>query len=223
MNHIAQNRQRINDGPPEPVRAINDMIRHLGNSIARNHGIFTRSMEGQVLGLLSHWLRERLAGNDCVRPGIQQMAKWGRCSERQAQRNLRQMEQWGVVRVAADGHGGRSMRPALTVHIDMLMRALTALAMKMSKALIAKITAFFETPVAPEKGDKKGDTVSPAYREDTHTASRPPLSQVLLASIWGRYQPPRRSKRLNVSSGHWMRDEDRSSNPYQFSGDGVRP
>ena len=206
---------------PETLRAVDDMVRHLRNSFARNHGAVTRSMEGQVLGLLSHWLRERLAGNDCIRPGVAQLAKWGRCSERQAQRNQRQLEQWGVVGVAADGHGGRSMRPAMTVHIDMLLRALMALAMRISKSLKAKIAAFFETKPEPVKGDKKGDTVSPAYKEDTKDSSLGHLRSALMSGIWGRYQPPRRSKRLNSPTEKWMVGETPNLQP-SFVGWGVQ-
>lgn len=205
---------------PETLRAVDDMVRHLRNSFARNHGAVTRSMEGQVLGLLSHWLRERLAGNDCIRPGVAQLAKWGRCSERQAQRNQRQLEQWGVIRIAADGHGGRSMRPAMTVHIDMLMRALVALAMRMSKSLVAKITAFFETKPEPVKGDKKGDTMSPAYKEDTKDGSLGPLRSALMAGIWSRYEPPRRSKRVNSPIREWMTG-DAANSQSSFHGWGV--
>ena len=206
---------------PEALRAVDDMVRHLRNSFARNHGAVTRSMEGQVLGLLSHWLRERLAKNDCIRPGLEQQAKWGRCSERQARRNQRQLEAWGVVRVVADGHGGRSMRPAMTVHIDMLLRALTAIAMRISKALVAKIRAFIEGEPTPVKADKKADTMSPAYIEDTQKEKLGPIRSALMASIWSRYQPPRRSKRLNSPTEKWMVGEKPFSEPFPH-GRGVR-
>lgn len=221
---------------PERLKAADDCIRHLRNTIVRNSGAISRSLEDQTLAMLSHWCRETLSGNNVIRPGIATMAKWGRCSERQAQRNVRQLVTWGVIQPVADRQGGRTIRTAYTVHIDMLIRAMMAAAVSLGKRLIEKMRALSDVISGAAMGDKKGDTASPPYREDIDrpclnhpigtagddelTCPRPgKLGSALLAGIWDRYDRPRNSKRLDLTNREVISGLlARSSRPHNLGG-----
>lgn len=198
-------------GQPEQIKSINDCVKHLQNTIIRNSGAISRSLEGQALAIISNWFRENLSGNNVIRPGVAQMAKWGRCSDRQAQRNVKQLVQWGVLQPVADLQGGRTIRTAYTVHPDMLVRALMAACVSISKTLIEKIRSLSDAICGAVKGDKKGDSVSPPYKDDLNVevsasvdapvSDNPPLGKIrsrLMAGIWSRYQRPRNLKRLDI-------------------------
>ena len=48
-----------------------------------------------------------LRGYGEIYPGMTKIAKWGSCSERQARRNVRVLEDWGLMTVVSHGKGGR--------------------------------------------------------------------------------------------------------------------
>ena len=150
---------------PEALIQLDGTIRHLRNSMARWNGL-SRSLELQLLGILSHWGRHRLANADGIYPGISKMAQWGRCSERTAKRNFRQLVNWNVIEPIANESGGRGMATVFRVDIAALIRALGVMGLNASRQLIEKLrnAADLLTFKRSVKGDKKGVTVSPRKR-----------------------------------------------------------
>lgn len=92
---------------PPRIAEINDAVRHLGNTLARTKTIRASKRE-QLVGMVAHFARQRLAGGGPVDPGVAKMARWGKCAERQARRNFRALVDAGVVIEVDPGGGGRA-------------------------------------------------------------------------------------------------------------------
>ena len=148
---------------PLALVQIDDMARHVQATIRRAPDPVGDSLVRTLGGMLMHCLRQHLKGQ-WAHPGIAKAAKMGRCSERQAQRNLRQLEAWGVIHPMADVDGGhRATR--YRVNLVALKRALVLIGANPSKELIEKIEAAGERLRGDMRGDTRGDirgdTMSP--------------------------------------------------------------
>ena len=151
---------------PEALELLDGTVTHLRRVFSKRNRL-TRSLEDQLLGILSHWGRHRLRGATGVHPGMKKMSDWGRCSKRTAQRNYRQLEIWNVIRPLANGRGGRGLAPVFTVDLVALGRVLIFVQMNPHPRLLDKLRFLQDrldrNPI--KKGatmnDKKDDSVSP--------------------------------------------------------------
>lgn len=92
---------------PDRLIAIDTLVGQMRSTFARNKVDVPPALAGQICGFVSFYLRKRAAGSDIIHPGVDRVAKWGKCSARQAQRNLRVMEQAGIIIAVSDIKGGR--------------------------------------------------------------------------------------------------------------------
>lgn len=116
---------------------IDDLARHVQIVMERADPPLPKSLIAQAGGMLRHCLRVQLTGN-LAHPGIARMAKMAKCSERQARRNVRVLEAWGVFSVTDYGKGGR-WAPRYKADLDALKRALIALRCNPSTELVEKM------------------------------------------------------------------------------------
>lgn len=125
----------------KPLRfvQIDDLARHVQTTLSRSETPIPPSLIAQLGGLIGHCLRMNMAGKDAY-PGLKKMAKMGRCSERQARRNLRQLEAWLVMSPTSFRRGGRW---ATRYWFDLvaLKRVLVILECNPSQAVLEKISA----------------------------------------------------------------------------------
>ncbi len=121
---------------PTPAANIDGMARLIEATLRRAETPLPGTLIAQAGALIRFCLRKHLAGN-LAHPGLARMAKMGKCSERQARRNLRVLEAWGVMHPIAYQKGGR-WATRYWVRIDALMRTLVALGCNPSSVLVAK-------------------------------------------------------------------------------------
>ena len=146
---------------PRILVEIDDLARHVQNTLARSETPLPKTLIKQLGGLISHCLRHQIAGKD-AHPGIAKIAKMGGCSERQAQRNLRALEHWNVMGATAFGCGGR-WATRYWLDTEALRRALVALGCNPSPQLMEK----FEAVRGDIRGDMRGDMMSPGLKKNT--------------------------------------------------------
>lgn len=151
---------------PKPLALvqIDDMARHVQSTLARCPDPLGKSLIDQLRGLLMHCLRQHIRG-DAAYPGIAKMAKMGRCGERQAQRNARQLTAWEVLVPVADEKGGRRST-RYRINLTALKRALVMLGCNPSPALLEKIEACGTLLRGDMRGDIRGDAMSPGIHRE---------------------------------------------------------
>ncbi len=125
--------------PEKPLRfvKIDDLAKHVQSTLSRAVEPLPQSLIRQLGGLISHCLRVHMRGDDAC-PGIKKMAGFGKCSERQARRNLRQIEAWLVMCPTQYIKGGRRTT-RYWLDLMALKRALVCLGCNPSPALLEKI------------------------------------------------------------------------------------
>jgi|APGre2960657404_1045060.scaffolds.fasta_scaffold66334_1 hypothetical protein len=147
---------------PTPVANIDGLSRLVESAMGRATTPLPASLITQTGGMLRHCLRRHLVGNP-AHPGIAKMAKMGKCSERQARRNLRVLEAWGVLSAAAYPKGGR-WATRYWVEIDAIKQTLIALGCNPSRNLVSKMGQVWADMRADKRGgkcpDKCPDTMS---------------------------------------------------------------
>ena len=165
------NHGAIMSGKPPKLIRIDDLSRHVENVMGRATTPLPKSLIAQTGGMLRYCLRKHLEGN-LAHPGMTRIAKMGKCSERQAQRNMRVLESWGVFSVAAYGKGGR-WAPRYRVEIDGLRQSLLALGCNPSSEIIEKMELVRGDICPVMRGDKwrdmRRDTMSPGIQYNNQT------------------------------------------------------
>lgn len=148
---------------PPIITDIDGMSRLVEAAMGRATTPLPASLITQTGGMLRYCLRRHLVGNP-AHPGMAKMAKMAKCSERQARRNLRVLEAWGVLHVVAYPKGGR-WATRYWVKIDAMKRTLVALGCNPSRHLVAKMEHVREDM----RADKRGD-ICPDICPDTMSA-----------------------------------------------------
>jgi hypothetical protein len=126
---------------------IDDLSQHVRATLERATTPIGPSLIKVCGGMISHCLRVTRTGKD-AHPGLAKIAKMGRCCERQARRNVRVLEAWGVLQPTAFQKGGRW---ATRYWFDLvaLKHVLISLGCNPSPVLFEKIDAL--------RGDIRGD------------------------------------------------------------------
>lgn len=160
-------------GKPLALVQIDDMARHVMNTMRRAPDPLGESLVKMTGGLLMHCLRMHLRG-EAAHPGKAKMAKMGKCGERQVKRNLRQLEAWEVMFPVADEKGGRRAT-RYRLNLVALKRALVMLRCNPSEELFEKIDTVSIRLRGDMRGDMRGDSMSPGI----HTKVTPPCAKGL--------------------------------------------
>ena len=92
---------------PDAVRQINSTCRLLRDTLIRARPIaINETLRKQLVGLMRHWLNQRLRLANTICVSNSQMAKWGECKPRQARANVATLrDDWGAL-VAVDHQNG---------------------------------------------------------------------------------------------------------------------
>ncbi|MCK0171472.1 hypothetical protein MWU53_10420 [Aliiroseovarius sp. S1123] len=153
---------------PLALVQIDDLSRHVCSTLRRCPCRLGNSFIEMTGGLLRHCLRKHLAGQ-AAHPGNSKMAKMGNCSDRQARRNLRQLEAWSVLIPFSDKKGGRR---ATRYWLDLiaLKRAMVLAGCNPSRELVEKIDAVSDLLRTDIRADMRPDMMSAGYSKDTPSA-----------------------------------------------------
>lgn len=148
---------------------VDDLARHVQSTMRRAPVPLGESVIAMTGGLIMHCMRMHIAGH-YAHPGRAKMAAMGRCSDRQAKRNISQLRNWLVMVPVADEGGGRR---ATRYRLDLLglKRALVTLECNPSPELIEKIEAVFDVLRGDMRGDMRGDTMSPGIYSNKRCAN----------------------------------------------------
>jgi len=160
--------------PAYKREAINRMGARLRSTLKRCEPQLPDSLRLMTAQIVKEGILRGLQGYSEIYPGMKKMASWGGCSERQAQRNVRALEAWGVITPVADQKGGkRSTR--YWVEPEAIIRAAMVMEANPHPDLMAEIRDM----MAAVRGDARGDIqgrhvsghVSPGIYNTTPTTS----------------------------------------------------
>jgi hypothetical protein len=145
-----------------PLANIDAMSRLVEVTMRRATTSLPDTLIAQAGGMIRYCMRRHLTGNS-AHPGIAKMARMAKCSERQAQRNLRVLEAWGVLYAVEYPKGGR-WAPRYVADLDALKRTLIALGCNPSRQLVAKMEQAWGDIGGDIWRDKWRDTMSPGIQ-----------------------------------------------------------
>lgn len=108
--------------------AINRMAARLRSTLKRCDPPIADSLRLTAVQVVKEGILRGLQGYSEIYPGMKKISQWGGCSERQARRNVRILENWGVITPVACGKGGKYstrywVEPENIVRAAMLMQA----------------------------------------------------------------------------------------------------
>lgn len=148
---------------------IDDLCRHLRNTMARSDGFLPRSLIRQLTGTVSWFLRQQLLGQRVIHPGMAKMAKWGECSERQARKNFAKMRCYEVVEPISYVCGGRRAT-RFFVNLAAIKRLLVVTGCNPSPALIEKLDEALAKVKNPELNPELTPSQNPELRPEPSSA-----------------------------------------------------
>lgn len=93
--------------PAYKREAINRMGSRLRSTLKRCDPPIPDSLRLSAVQVVKEGILRGLQGHSEIYPGIKKFAEWGGCSERQARRNVRVMEQWGLLSPVSSSKGGK--------------------------------------------------------------------------------------------------------------------
>jgi hypothetical protein len=160
---------------PERLVAIDALVNQLRGTLARSKVDVPPSMSGLICGFVSYYLRKRLAGFDVVHPGVDRASKWGKCSIRQTQRNLRVIEQAGIVTAISDRKGGR-WATRYIVDFKCLAHWLIGVGANPSESLVSRLSD-------EAWGDMRGDIQGAVRGDICHDTMSPGIQLILETSF----------------------------------------
>jgi hypothetical protein len=139
------------------AQAINFACNRLRDTLKRCDPALSDSLRLQATQLVKECLRQGYKGQPEIHPGMAKMAKWGKCSERQAKRNMRTLEGWRVAQVVSDQRGGKRAT-RYWVEPEFLLRRAMVLGANPSPDLVAEIRDLIDGFRGDSRGDMRGDT-----------------------------------------------------------------
>lgn len=154
-------------GKPLALVQIDDMARHVQSTMRRCPNGIGDSLVRTTGAILMHCLRQHIRG-EAAHPGVAKVAAASRCSERQAQYNLRQLEAWEVLFPVADIKGGRRAT-RYYVNLVALKRALVAIKCNPSEELFEKIDAVSARVRGATRGATRGAMGGATIAPGIHT------------------------------------------------------
>lgn len=93
--------------PSHKREAINRMGARLSATLRRCDPPLPDSLRLCAVRVVREGILRGMEGFATIYPGMTRMAAWGGCSERQARRNVRTMEAWGLMQPVEAVEGGR--------------------------------------------------------------------------------------------------------------------
>lgn len=118
--------------------AINRLGARLRATLTRCDPPLPKSLRLMAVHVVKEGILRRLQGHTEIHPGMKKLAAWGGCSERQARRNLRALENWGLLTAVACAKGGNSAT-RFWVEPEAIVRVMVTLEANPHPELVAEI------------------------------------------------------------------------------------
>ena len=134
LDAACRKNDRKASGTPPSVATISKVERRLRAAILRAR--MPPSLCRQAARMVGYAAHKRLRGHHSVYPGMERMAAWGQCTERQARRNFRVLEFGKVIHVVGARDGGFRMATEWIVDPEHLKRWLILTGANPSKELL---------------------------------------------------------------------------------------
>ena len=149
--------------------AINRMGNRLRETLKRCDPELPDSLRLMAVHMVKEALTRAHLGHGEIYPGLAKLSKWGKCSERQARRNLRQIEAWQVAVPVCFQKGGRHSTRYWIDH-EALVRSMMLMGANPHPDLVSEIRDHFEAVRADTRADTRADiwpdTCPPVSRRD---------------------------------------------------------
>lgn len=159
------------------IERINAMYGRVRTTLKRSKPPMPKSLRLMAGQFIREAMVRNLQGHALIHPGIEKMAAWGECSERQARRNVRIMEDWGYCIPVGKKSGGRSAIRYL-VEPESLIRLMVECECNPHPDLMAEIRDLRADMRADMNPGHKAGHMSAGSYDGEGSASQPPL-QVL--------------------------------------------
>ena len=159
-------------GKPLALVEIDDLSNHLQNALKRARYPLAPSCVAQLGKIVSHFLRQQLAGHQVIYPGMKAMAKWAGCQERQARKNFSTLQAACVSVVHAYAKGGRRST-RFSVDFEAIVRLLVIIGANPSPELIVKLRAARDRRRRPTEDTAHRSALNPALNPVLNPAFEP--------------------------------------------------
>ena len=166
--------------PAYKREAINRMGARIAATLKRCDPPMPDSLRLTAARAIKEGFIRGLQGYPSIYPGIKKFADWGGCSERQARRNVRTMEQWGLL-TAISGQKGGKVSTRFAVEPEAIIRLAMNLDANPHPDLITEIREFR----ADIRADTEGGHVSGHMSAGSFDNREVPLSIRAFRSIQG--------------------------------------
>lgn len=169
--------------PAYKREAINRMGARLSATLKRCDPALPDSLRLTASRAVKEGILRGLQGHPAIYPGIKKFAEWGGCSERQARRNVRTMEQWGLL-TAIEGQKGGKVSTRYAVEPEAIIRLAMTMEANPHPDLIAEIREFrADIRADMNPGHVSGHMSAGYYNTNPDAVSR----QALRAITGGRH------------------------------------
>lgn len=140
--------------------AINRLGARLRETLKRCDPPISDSLRLMIAHIAKDALTKSYRGDTEIHPGVAKLAKWGNCGERQARRNLRQMEAWEIVQPVGYLRGGK-YATRFWVDLQAIIRLVMFRGANPHADLITEIREHMDvvgvSPIAPARADIRAD------------------------------------------------------------------
>lgn len=178
--------------------AINRMGARLRATMRRCDPPLPDSLRLMAVQVVKEGILRGLQGYTEIHPGMKNFAKWGGCSERQARRNVRALENWGLITEVSHGKGGRNST-RYWVEPERIIRVLMIMDANPHPELIAEIRdmrADMRADIHP--GHEAGHMSAGSY--DSNPSAPPP-------SVQASPSEPAMNPFADIGVGHLLRND----------------
>lgn len=124
--------------PAYKREAVNRMGARLRATLKRCDPPLPDSLRLMAVQSIKEGIVRGMQGYSEIYPGMKKFAQWGVCSERQARRNVRALQNWGVLAEVSHGKGGKNST-RYWVEPENLIRAAMAMQANPHPDLVAEI------------------------------------------------------------------------------------
>jgi hypothetical protein len=166
--------------PAYKREAVNRMGARLRATLKRCDPPLPDSLRLIAVQLIKEAIVRGIDGQPTIHPGMTKMAAWGGCSERQARRNVRTLEDAGVMVGHEFKKGGRRAT-RYSVDLEAVIRLAMSLGANPHHELVAEIRAMRADMRADIEGGHKAGHMSAGI----HNSTAAPLSRRALRVVGG--------------------------------------
>jgi hypothetical protein len=141
--------------PAYKIQAVTRMSGRLRDTLKRCDPPMPESLRLMAAQIVREGIIQQMLGESEIHPGLERMAKWGKVGQRQARRNVRILETWGLITPVAYKEGGFH-RPRYYVDPEKIVRVAVMMGANPHPDLVAEIRSYRADIRADIRADMEG-------------------------------------------------------------------